>query len=121
MLLHHRGQVNMVDVGLCRLPVLRLLSWDWSALKIQRLWSVSHWQLLLLHIKINGDFLLWLESLLLFRHLHVSDFEVWCNGLLSKSSILVERIQKRLVCSHLVVKNKTRRGNLVHGNLRFYW
>ena len=83
MLLHHRGQVNMVNVGLCRLLVLRLLSWDWSALNSRRLWSVSYGQLLLLHIKINGDLLLRLESLLLFRHLHVSDFEVWCNGLLS--------------------------------------
>ena len=96
----------MVNVlRLCRLGVLRLLSRDRRALNSHRLWSVSLGQLLLLNVKIYGDFLLRLESLFLSRHLHVSDFEFWCNYLLSKSCILVERVQKGLVCFHLIVKN----------------
>jgi len=109
----------MVNVlRLCRLRVLWLLSRDWSALNGPRLWSVSHRQLLLLNVKVYGDFLLRLESLFLSGHLHVSDFKFWC--LLFKSCILVKRVQKRLGCSDLIVKNKTCRGNLAHGNLRCF-
>jgi hypothetical protein len=118
VLLHHRCQINIINVRLCRLFVLGLLDWNWSALNSCRFWSVGYRQLLLLNVKINGDFLLRLEILSLFGH--VSDFKVWCRGLLPKSSILVEGIQKRLVCLQLIVKNKTRRSYLIHCDLRFY-
>jgi len=121
MLLHHIGHKNMVYViRLCRLGVLRLLSRDRSALNGHRLWSVNHGQLFFLNVKVYGDFLLRLESLFLSRHLHISDFKFWCDYLLSSSCILVERIQKRLVCFHLIVKNKTPRGDLAHCDLRCF-